>query len=59
MTNAQCRLYSLLLRRKKGFSKFGSYVGNGNADGALFIQDFKPAFVMIKQSSGSRNWSNV
>ena len=24
---------------KKGFSKFGSYTGNGNADGNLFTQD--------------------
>jgi hypothetical protein len=33
---------------KKGFSKFGSYVGNGNADGTFFYTGFKPAFVLIK-----------
>jgi hypothetical protein len=29
---------------KKGFSKFGSYVGNGNADGTFVYTGFKPAF---------------
>jgi len=41
---------------KKGYSKFGSYTGNGNADGAFVYTGFKPAFVMIKCSSGSNNW---
>ena len=36
----------------QGYSKFGSYVGNGNADGAFVYTGFKPAWVMIK-SSGS------
>ena len=36
---------------KKGFSKFGSYTGNGNADGAFIYTGFKPAFVMYKNSS--------
>jgi hypothetical protein len=30
----------------KGFSKFGSYVGNGNADGPFIYTGFKPAFFM-------------
>ncbi|BAQ88721.1 hypothetical protein [uncultured Mediterranean phage uvMED] len=41
---------------KKGFSKFGSYVGNGNADGTFIYTGFKPAFVMIKRTSNSDNW---
>jgi hypothetical protein len=32
----------------KGFSKFGSYTGNGNADGTFVYTGFAPAFVMIK-----------
>jgi hypothetical protein len=40
---------------KKGFSKFGSYVGNGNADGTFVYTGFKPAFVLAKQSSASGN----
>jgi len=34
---------------KKGFSKFGSYTGNGEAsDNAFIYTGFKPAFVLIK-----------
>ena len=36
----------------EGFSKFGSYVGNGNADGPMIVTGFKPAFVMIKRTDG-------
>ena len=37
----------------KGFSKFGSYTGNGNADGTFVYTGFRPAFVMIKNTSSS------
>ena len=33
---------------KKGFSKIGSYTGNGNADGTFVYTGFKPAFVLLK-----------
>jgi len=35
----------------KGFSKFGSYTGNGSTDGTFVYTGFKPAFVMTKSSS--------
>jgi hypothetical protein len=38
---------------KKGFSKFGSYTGNGNADGTFVYTGFKPAFVIIKRTDTS------
>ena len=41
---------------KKGFSKFGSYTGNGNADGTFIYTGFKPAFVIIKNSSSIGAW---
>ena len=40
----------------KGYSKFSSYIGNGNADGAFVYTGFKSAFVMIKKTSGTGNW---
>jgi hypothetical protein len=43
----------------KGFSKFGSYTGNGNADGTFVYTGFKPAFVMIKRTDTTSNWDNV
>ena len=41
---------------KQGYSKFGKYVGNGNADGAFVYTGFQPAFVMIKPSSYVEAW---
>ena len=41
----------------EGFSKFGSYVGNGDADGPFVYCGFKPAWVMIKRTDTSgENW---
>ena len=42
---------------KKGFSKFGSYTGNGSTDGTFVYTGFKPAFVIIKVSSTTNDWS--
>jgi len=40
-----------------GFSKFGTYVGNGNSsDGSFVYTGFKPEFVMVKASSGADSW---
>ena len=41
----------------EGYSKFGSYTGNGSADGTFVHLGFKPAFVITKQSSASgQSW---
>jgi hypothetical protein len=42
---------------KKGYSKFGSYTGNGNADGTFVYTGFSPAWVMIKNTEGTDNWN--
>ena len=39
-----------------GFSKFGSYTGNGSADGPFVYCGFRPRFVMIKGISGVSVW---
>ena len=41
---------------KKGYSKFGSYTGNGNADGTFVYTGFRPAFVMRKRTDSANNW---
>jgi hypothetical protein len=38
---------------KQGYNKFGGYVGNGNADGTFIYTGFKPAWVMIKRTTGN------
>jgi hypothetical protein len=40
----------------EGYSKFGSYNGNGNADGTFVNCGFKPAFVMTKRSDSTSQW---
>ena len=39
----------------EGYSKFGSYIGNGSTDGPFVYCGFKPAWVMIKVASGVTN----
>ena len=41
---------------KTGYSKFGSYAGNGNANGTFVYTGFKPAFIMLKKTSDTANW---
>jgi hypothetical protein len=36
-----------------GFSAFGSYVGNGNADGPFIFTGFRPKFIMRKQTTNN------
>ena len=39
-----------------GYSKFGSYTGNGNNDGPFVYTGFRPAWIMIKISGYTGNW---
>jgi hypothetical protein len=39
----------------QGFSKFGSYTGNGNADGTFIYTGFKPSFFLIKNTTTAGN----
>jgi len=43
--------------QKTGFSKFGSYTGNGNANGTFIYTGFKPSLIIIKRSDASAWWS--
>ena len=40
----------------KGFSKMGSYIGNGSTDGTFVYTGFKPAFVMCKRTDSTGVW---
>ena len=41
---------------KKGFSKFGSYTGNGSTDGTFVYTGFKPAFIIVKRTDSASQW---
>ena len=56
-TNASSETYIAYgFAEKKGFSKFGSYTGNGSTDGTFVYTGFKPAFVIRKVTSASSDW---
>ena len=40
-----------------GFSRFGSYTGNGSADGPFVFCGFRPRWVMIKRTDTTGNWA--
>jgi hypothetical protein len=39
-----------------GYSKFGSYVGNGSADGPFAYTGFRPKFIMTKNTTNASDW---
>ena len=42
----------------KGYSKIGSYTGNNDADGIFVYTGFKPAWVLVKNTTGN-NWGII
>ena len=40
-----------------GFSKFGSYTGNGSADGPFVFTNFRPAFLAFKRTDSTSDWT--
>jgi len=42
---------------KKGYSKFGSYTGNGSTEGSFIYTGFKPAWVMMKRTNTTGSWT--
>jgi len=45
-----------LFSEVQGFSKFGSYIGNGNADGPFVFCGVRPKWVMIKRTDTTADW---
>jgi hypothetical protein len=45
-----------LFAEVEGFSKIGSYTGNGSADGPFVWCGFRPRWVMIKRTDTTGNW---
>ena len=40
----------------EGYSKFGTYIGNGNADGPFIYTGFRPAIYFVRVVTASNNW---
>tara|TARA_R100000664_G_scaffold33661_1_gene51462 strand:+ start:877 stop:1935 length:1059 start_codon:yes stop_codon:yes gene_type:complete len=44
---------------KKGYSKFGTYTGNNDADGTFVYTGFRPKFIVTKPSNLADNWQII
>jgi hypothetical protein len=56
-TNNSSSLYvAYLFSEVAGFSKFGSYTGNGSADGPFVFTGFRPRWVLIKRTDSTGDW---
>lgn len=55
-TNTTGNYIAYCFTSKPGFSKVGSYTGNGSASGPIVQTGFEPAFIMLKPTSVADNW---
>jgi len=55
-TNAGGNMIAYCFADVQGYSKFGSYTGNGNADGTFIYTGFKPAFIIVKNTANGHGW---
>jgi len=51
-------MVAYLFSEVKGYSKFGSYTGNGNADGTFVYTGFKPAWIMVKCTTTANSYDH-
>ena len=49
-------LVAYCFAEKQGFSRFGKYTGNNNANGNFIYTGFRPAFVLSKDSASGQEW---
>ena len=52
-------MVAYLFSEVAGFSKFGSYTGNGSTDGPFVYLGFRPRFILIKSSSAVQSWHMI
>lgn len=58
--NGSADIYvAYLFAEVPGFSRFGSYTGNGSTDGPFVFCGFRPRWVMIKRTDSTGNWQIV
>lgn len=56
-TSASCVAY--VFAEVPGFSKFGSYIGNGSSDGPFIYCGFRPRWIMIKRADNTSDWTII
>ena len=57
MVNGSSETYvAYVFKEIQGYSKFGSYFGNGNSNGPFVYTGFKPAFILYRRNDAGGNW---
>ena len=56
LNNGTDKMVAYCFAQIAGFSAFGSYTGNGSADGPFVYTGFFPRYVMIKRTDTTGNW---
>ena len=56
VNNSGSNYIAYCFAEKKGYSKFGKYTGNGNANGTFVYTGFKPSFLMVKRTDSTSDW---
>ena len=55
-TNNSATMIAYCFAEVEGYSAFGSYTGNGNAEGPFVYTGFRPAFVVTRRTNAASNW---
>jgi len=56
-TNSSAKDYiAYCFHEVEGYSKFGSYTGNGSTNGAFVYTGFRPSFIMHKRTNSTGDW---
>ena len=55
-TNNTATMIAYCFAEVEGYSAFGKYTGNGSADGTFVYTGFRPAFVIIKETTSTGSW---
>jgi hypothetical protein len=56
VNNSSQNYVAYLFAEVAGYSKFGSYTGNGSTDGPFVYTGFRPRFVMVKRTDSTGDW---
>jgi len=56
LSGSSQNMIAYCFEEKKGYSKFGIYTGNGNADGIYIHLGFFPSLIIAKRTDSSANW---
>ena len=56
MNNSGSTYVAYCFAEVAGYSKFGSYTGNGSTDGPFIFTGFRPRFVFVKNASSTGSW---